>query len=421
MFVESSVGRMGRYALFKGTAPDQNLGQEDIMPFSALVLFMAVTTGASVANLYYNQPLLALMAHSFHVSPGSAGLVTMLTQVGYATGLLLFVPLADLMERKKLIIALFLLTAVALEFVGASTQFSVFLLANFVMGAFTSVPQVIVPVAADLAPDERRGRVVGVVMTGLLIGVLAARMISGMTGDWLGWRNVFRLAGILMVLFAIIVLVVFPRSMPRSPSHNYLELIRSLGPIIRSEPELVKASLTGGALFGAFSAFWTTLTFRLSAAPYHYTASVIGLFGLLGIAGASIAPVAGRIADKRDPRVTLSASIILVTVAWLWMWPLSSHLWAMIIGIILLDLGVQAGQISNQSRVYALRSDARARINTVYMVSYFIGGSLGSGIASMAWSQSGWTGVSLSALALLSVAYIMHILSLKQRPLAKSM
>ncbi len=388
---------------------------------SARVLFMAAATGASVANLYYNQPLLTLMAKSFHVSPGSVGMVTMLTQIGYATGLLLFVPLADLMERKKLVIGLFLSTAVALEFVAASTDFLVFLCANFILGAFTSVPQVIVPLAADLAPDAQRGRVVGVVMSGLLIGVLAARAISGLTGDLLGWRNVFRLAGILMILFALMIFAWFSQSKPRDSSHNYPQLIRSLIPIIRSEPELVKASLTGGALFATFSAFWTTLTFRLSAAPYHYTASVIGFFGLLGIAGASIAPIVGRLADKRDPRITLSAAIVLVTLSWLWMWPLSGHLWAMIIGIILLDLGVQAGQISNQSRIYALRPDARARINTVYMVTYFIGGSIGSGIASEAWAQFRWTGVSLSALAFLSLAYIVHTLSLKQHPLIKSL
>ncbi len=391
------------------------------MRFSRLVLFMAVATGASVANLYYNQPLLTLMAKSFHVSPAAAGMVSVLTQVGYAAGLLLFVPLADLVERKKLIMALFLLTAVALEFVAASTQFFVFLSANFILGAFTSVPQVIVPVAADLAPDEHRGRVVGVVMMGLLIGILAARALSGLMGDWLGWRNVFRLAGIVMILFALMVFAWFPKSRPRSSSPGYLKLIRSLIPIVRSEPELIKASLTGGALFGTFSAFWTTLTFRLNAAPYHYSASVIGLFGLLGIAGASAAPLAGRIADKKDPRITLSASLVLVTLAWVWMWPLSAHLWALIIGIILLDLGVQSGQISNQSRIYALRPDARARINTVYMVSYFIGGSIGSAIASIAWSRAEWTGVSLSAFALLSVAYIVHGLSLKQRPLLKSM
>ena len=341
----------------------------------------------------------------------------MLTQIGYATGLLVFVPLADLWERKKLIMALFVLTAVWLELVSVAPGFKIFLFANFALGAVTVVPQVIVPVAADMAPDAQRGRVVGVVMSGLLVGVLAARMVSGITADWLGWQAVFRLAGILMGLFALMVFAFFPVSRSRAQSLSYGQLLYSLGPMIRDEPELVRASLTGGALFGAFSAFWTTLTFRLGSAPYHYPASVIGLFGLLGIAGASVAPVAGRLADKRDPRTAVSVAIALVCMAWLWMWPLSSHLWALIIGIFVLDLGVQAGQISNQSRVYALRPNARARLNTVYMVTYFVGGALGSGAGSVAWSQARWTGVTLSALTLLIVAVIVHASSLRHHPL----
>ncbi|WP_053958915.1 MFS transporter [Sulfobacillus thermosulfidooxidans] len=390
------------------------------MSFSALVLVMAVATGASVANLYYNQPLLALMARTFHVGPAAIGVVPMLTQIGYATGLLLFVPLADLWERKKLIAGLFGLTAVTLEIVSVLPQFSAFLIANFALGAVTVVPQVIVPVAADIAPDSQRGRVVGIVMSGLLIGVLSARMISGVIGDWLGWQAVYRFAGILMMMFVIVVITIFPISRPHTRPLTYRKLLYSLGPIILREPELVKASLTGAALFGTFSAFWTTLTFRLNTTPYHYTASIIGLFGLLGIAGASIAPIAGRLADKRDPRITITVAIVVVTLSWLLMWPLSSHLWALILGIILLDLGVQAGQISNQYRIYALRPDARARVNTIYMATYFLGGSVGSGVASLAWAHAHWTGVTFTALGLLSVAIITHIASLRRLPLMKS-
>lgn len=387
------------------------------MTFSWLVIFMSVATGASVANLYYNQPLLTLMAHTFHVGPAEVGIVTMLTQIGYAAGLLLFVPLADLWERKRLIVGLFILTFFALEFVAITPTFTPFLVMNFALGLVTIVPQVIVPVAADLAPDASRGRVVGVVMSGLLIGILGARTVSGLVGDWLGWARVYQLAGVLMLIFAAAMARFFPRSYPHRHTLNYTGLIRSLGPLIREEPELVRASLTGAALFGAFSTFWTTLTFRLGTAPYHYPASVIGLFGLLGIAGASVAPVAGRLADRRDPRITITVAIILVSVAFLWMWPLSGTLWALIIGVILLDLGVQAGQISNQSRIYALRPDSRARLNTVYMVTYFLGGSLGSGIASWAWSLSGWNGVTLTGLGMLAGAATVHTISLVRQPM----
>ncbi|AUW94669.1 MFS transporter [Sulfobacillus thermotolerans] len=387
------------------------------MTFSWLVIFMAIATGASVANLYYNQPLLTLMAHSFHVGSAAVGAVTMLTQIGYAAGLLLFVPLADLWERKRLIIGLFLLTAMALELVAVIPAFIPFLAMNFALGLATVVPQVIVPVAADLAPDSSRGRVVGVVMSGLLIGILGARTVSGFVGDWLGWRRVYELAGLLMLIFAGATARIFPRSEPHHHGLRYAGLLRSLGPLIRQEPELVRASLTGAALFGAFSAFWTTLTFRLGLAPYHYSASIIGLFGLLGIAGASAAPVAGRLADKRDPRITVTASIGLVALAYLWMGPLSGHLWALIVGIIVLDLGVQSGQISNQSRIYALRPNARARVNTVYMVTYFLGGSLGSGVASWAWGIAGWTGVTVAGLGMTVAAAIVHIVSLVRHPI----
>jgi predicted MFS family arabinose efflux permease len=276
-----------------------------------------------------------------------------------------------------------------------------------------------IPAAAHLAPNPSRGRVVGIVMSGLLIGILGARVVSGLVGDWLGWQKVYQFAGILMLLFAALIARYFPRSLPERHSLGYLGLLKSLGTLIQDEPELLRAALTGGALFGAFSAFWTTLTFLLGTAPYHYPASVIGLFGLLGIAGASIAPVAGRLADTRDPRVTVTIAIGLVILSFLWMWPLVHQLWALIIGIILLDLGVQAGQISNQSRIYALRTDARARLNTVYMVTYFIGGSIGSGAASWAWSQSRWTGVTITALGLLAIAVVVHATSLVKKPVTR--
>ncbi len=385
----------------------------------SLIVVMAFATGASVANLWYNQPLLSLMAHTFHVTPAAAGSVSMVTQVGYAVGLIAFVPLADLLERRRLIIVLLGIIAVASLVVALAHSFWWLLLASFFLGAVTVVPQIIVPVAADLANNLSRGRVVGMVMSGLLIGVLGARTISGLIGGAWGWRTVYVFGAILMLLLAVLVRVTFPVTNPHSQHASYRAVLGSIVPLMRQEPELNRASLTGGALFGAFSAFWTTLTFRLGEAPYHYTASLIGLFGLLGIAGASIAPIAGRWADRRDPRITVTGSIVLVIAAFLWMSALSGRLWALIIGILMLDLGVQSGQISNQSRIYALRPDARARSTTVYMGAYFIGGSLGAGIASWAWSHWQWTGVTITALSFLAIAGIVHMESLRRQPIRK--
>jgi predicted MFS family arabinose efflux permease len=382
---------------------------------------MAFATGASVANLWYNQPLLTLMSRTFHVSSSTAGSISMLTQIGYAVGLIAFVPLADLVERKKLILILLGIIALVSLTVAASPAFWWLAASSFLLGVVTVVPQIIIPVAADLADSRSRGRVVGIVMSGLLIGILGARTASGLIGGALGWRAVFVFGAMVMALLTILIQFTFPIAPPHGRHDTYFGVIRSIVPIMRQEPELNRASITGGALFGAFNIFWTTLTFRLGTAPYHYNASVIGLFGLLGVAGASVAPLAGRLADRRDPRVTVTYSIVFTIVAFIWLAPLNGSLWALITGIVLLDLGVQSGQISNQSRIYALRPDARARLNTVYMGSYFIGGSLGAGIGSWAWGHWAWTGVTITGLAFLTVAAAVHLHSLRKNPLTRKL
>lgn len=379
---------------------------------NGLTWLMAFATGASVANLWYNQPLLSLIGRTFHVGFSAAGSVAMVTQIGYAIGLLAFVPLADLVERRRLIIILLLLTAVVSLLVAVSPNFWWLESASILLGAVTVVPQVIVPVAADLADSHNRGRIVGIIMSGLLIGVLGARTVSGWIGGTMGWQSIYIFGAALMLVLALLVRMTFPITHPVAQKTSYISVLRSIVPLMRDEPELVRASLTGGALFAAFNAFWTTLTFRLGARPYQFDASIIGMFGLLGIAGASMAPLAGRLADRQDPRKLVSFSIALVIGAFLWMAWLNSVLWALILGILALDLGVQSGQISNQSRIYALRADARARLNTVYMGSYFLGGSLGAGLGSWAWSHWHWTGVTVVALGFLVISSLVHIKSL---------
>ncbi len=381
---------------------------------TGLTVLMAFATGASVANLWYNQPLLSLIGRTYHVGFSAAGSVAMVTQIGYALGLFAYVPLADLVERRRLIVVLLLLTAGASLLVAVSPTFWWLESASIVLGTVTVVPQIIVPVAADLANTEHRGRIVGIVMSGLLIGVLGARTVSGWIGGALGWQAVYVFGAALMLILALLVQWKFPITHPIAQKTTYGAVLRSIIPLMQQEPELNRASVTGGALFGAFNAFWTTLTFRLGVSPYHFNAALIGMFGLLGIAGASMAPLAGRLADRQDPRRLVSFSIAMVIAAFVWLAWFNSILWGLILGILALDLAVQSGQISNQARIYALRSDARARLNTVYMGFYFIGGSLGAGLGSWAWDHWRWNGVTVVALSFLLLAVLVHIQSLRK-------
>ncbi len=374
----------------------------------SLLLLMAFAAAATVANLWYNQPLLGAMADTFHRAPHILGRVSTLTQAGYALGLLLFVPLGDLIERRRLI--LILTAAVTIALILESTSPSLFWLevSASLIGLTTPIPQIILPLVADLAQPSERGRAVGLVMGGLLIGILAARTVAGFIATWLGWRMVFRVAAVLMLFIGFLIRKFFPVSHPRPTQLGYWQTLATLWPLFRQQPELASAALTGAALFATFSGFWTALTFLLRAAPFHYPPEVIGLFGLVGIGGASAAPLAGRLADTGDPRRTVSLALAGATLSMAWLLLLPRTVWVIIIGIVLLDVSTQSGQISNQSRIYGLSQTARSRLNTVYMVSYFVGGALGSGAASIAWGWWRWPGVTLTGASFLVLGALAH-------------
>lgn len=375
-----------------------------------LTLAMTVITGAAVANLYYSVPLLLLMARSYHVAASRIGLVPMLTQAGYAAGLVLFVPLGDLMERRRLIVRLLGLVAVALALVAYAPTLLWLEGASFLLGLFTVVPQIIVPLSADLARPDERGRVVGMVMSGLLVGVLLARSVSGLVADALGWRAVFAAAAGLMLALGLVVRLAFPVAPPVGETSDWRALLRSLAGLATREAVLRRIALTGAGLFAAFSAFWTSLTFRLSAAPYHYPASIIGIFGLIGVVGALTAPLAGRRADNANPRFTVTLSLGLVALSLLWTLPDSGRLWGLIPGLIGLDAGVSAAQISNQSQLYARFGQSRSRATTVYMATYFVGGALGAGLGPLAWRWGQWPAVTAVALVFVGAAAAAHFL-----------
>lgn len=366
---------------------------------------MAIASGATVANLYYNQPLLAIMAQGFHVTPDTAGFIPMLTQIGYAVGILLFVPLGDVVERRRLIVTMLWATAVSLALAALSPNIIWLLGASFAIGMTAISAQVMVPLAAQLAEPQSRGKVVGTVMSGLLIGILLARTVSGFVGAALGWREMYWLAAAIMAGLAVIMSKKLPYSRPASNT-AYLQLMRSLLSIARSQPVLREASIIGAACFGAFSAFWSTLVFLLAQQPYHYGSEVAGLFGLVGVVGAIAAPIVGKLADRSSPRLTVGWGIALTTLAFLTFWGLGYQLWGLVLGVIVLDLGVQMAQISNQARIYSLPQEIHNRLNAVYITFYFVGGALGSFLGAYGWSHWQWSGVCVFGLLLLVGAWI---------------
>jgi predicted MFS family arabinose efflux permease len=360
----------------------------------SLIFLMAISAGMAVANLYYSQPLLADIGHSFNVGANRVGTISMCTQIGYAVGMFLFVPLGDMKERRNLICILLL--AVTLSLVGVATAQNLLWLdiASFAVGLTTVVPQILVPLAAQLAPPAERGKVIGNVMSGLLIGILLARTVSGFIGGILGWRNMYWIAAVLMFALANILRYLLPTSYPQTKL-NYRQLMKSIGQLIMEHRTLREASLIGAMMFGGFSVFWTSLAFYIEGPPYYYGSGVAGLFGLVGVVGATSASLVGRLADRVSPKSIVGMAIGITLLSYVLFGFFGEHLWGLIVGVILFDLGMQGTQISNQTRIYTLVPEARNRLNTVFMVSTFLGGAVGSSVGSYAWSLFGWIGVCL--------------------------
>ncbi len=359
---------------------------------SPMVGLLAVATGISVANLYYAQPLLDTLGRSFGLAGGGAGLIVTVTQLGYAAGLVLIVPLGDLVDRRRLVSGVSLLTALALAGAALAPGFGWFELASLAVGATAVVAQVLVPFAAHLAADAERGRVVGRVMSGLLFGVLLARVASGFVSDALGWRAVFAIAAGLMLVQAVVLWRLLPRGRG-SARLSYAGLLRSVAAIVRDEPVLRRRALYGMAVFGAFSVLWTGLPFLLARPPYGFGDTVIGLFGLLGVAGALTASFAGHLHDAGRTRAGTGVFLVTAVGAFVLMGLAAHALAAIIVGVVLLDLGTQGTQVLNQSTIYQLRPEARSRLTTAYMTAFFLGGALGSAAAAFAFTRFGWPGV----------------------------
>ncbi|HTT27831.1 MAG TPA: MFS transporter [Solirubrobacteraceae bacterium] len=375
-----------------------------------LVMLLALTCGAVVANLYYAQPLLHTIARAFSVSNGTAGLLVTVSQAGYVVGLALLVPLGDLYERRALITAMLLIAAAGLGLAAAAGGFTVFSLAVALLGVTAVVAQIVVAMTSSLAGEHERGRVVGTVMSGLLIGILSARIISGIVAELLGWRVIFVLAAAAMVLLAAILRLALPR-VPATERLSYPELLRSVVRLVRGEPLLRQRMIVGATAFGCFSILWTSVAFMLAGPPYHYGNAAIGLFGLAGLAGALVAPVAGRLSDRGHGRIAMTGSIVVLLLSWGLLAFGKSSLAALIAGIVLLDLGAQAMHISNQSAVYSLHGQARSRLTTAYMVAYFSGGVALSAATSALYSSGGWDAVCALGAATAAVGLVIWLVS----------
>jgi predicted MFS family arabinose efflux permease len=352
---------------------------------------LALAAGTAVANIYYAQPLLPTLAGAFAAAPRDVGLVATAAQVGFGTGLLLFVPLGDALERRGLILRLLAASVVALAATAVAPSLGALVAASFALGVVSVVPQLAVPLAAHLAPPDRRGRAIGAVMTGILVGILLARTVSGVVGQRLGWRAVFALAAVACALLGLGL----RRRLPRSPPEvqvRWGELMRALVVLPLREPALREAAVLGGLGMAAFSALWATLAFRLQAAPHHLGPQAAGLFGLLGAAGALAAGPSGRLGDRVSPRTVGGAFLALTVVSWVPLLLLDGSLAGLAAGVVLLDLGVQGSHVSNLARIHALPGAERSRRNTVYMVTYFAGGALGTALATFAWSRWAWPG-----------------------------
>lgn len=358
----------------------------------ALILLMSVATGLAVASNYYAQPLLDTIARAFTLSASSAGFIVTAAQLGYAAGLLFLVPLGDMFERRMLIVSMTLLAAGGMLITASSQSLTMMIVGTALTGLFSVVAQILVPLAATLASPDKRGKVVGTIMSGLLLGILLARTVAGLLASLGGWRTVYWVASVLMVVMALALW----RGLPKVKQENHLnypQLLASVFSLFTQDKLLRTRALLGCLTFANFSILWTSMAFLLAAPPFNYSEGVIGLFGLAGAAGALGARPAGGLADKGKSHLTTTAGLVLLLLSWAAIWYGHVSVLALIVGILVLDLTVQGVHITNQTVIYRVKPEARNRLTAGYMTSYFIGGAAGSLISASAWQHAGWSGV----------------------------
>ncbi|MGF7234047.1 MAG: MFS transporter [Frankia sp.] len=386
-----------------------SIPQADTRRLRAVTVLLATACGLAVANIYYAQPLLALLATTFKVSKSDAALVVTVTQIGYALGLVLIVPLGDLLENRRLATWMLIGAVVALICAAAAPSLGVLLLASLAIGLTSVVAQVLVPLAAHLAPPEQQGAVVGRVMSGLLLGILLARTTSSLIAAAFGWRCVYAVSACLIFTLAVVVAKALPQREPQS-TLRYPALIRSLAGLARSEPVLRRRAAYQASMFAVFSAFWTSISYELQQ-HHHLGQASIGLFSLVGAAGAAAAPVAGRLGDLGKTHAATGAGLLIGSAAIILSLLTDGSVVGLAISGLILDLCAQTTLVLGQRAIYAARPDSRARMNAVYLASMFVGGSVGSACSGLLYNAHGWAGVVIFAAPLPLLAFLLWLRS----------
>ena len=373
------------------------------------IILMAIVTGVIVANLNFIQPIENLIANDFGISKSIVGMLAMITQLGYAFGLLLIVPLGDIFDRYHLIQFMMVLSIGSLLLAFWAPNAGVFAVATALIGITSVAPQIIIPFAGYLAPALQKGKVLGIVLSGLLTGILLSRSFSGLLGSIMPWQDIYLIAAGIDLIFLIIVHLFLPRDARGHQDLKYWPVIKTLPKLFIRQKNLRGSAINGFCMFGMSNVLWSTLAFYL-AAQYHLGSNVAGLLGLLGIAGVLVAPWVGDLVDQRSPKLTIGLSMIFSGIAFVIFWLVGFWMIGLIVGIILLDLGTQFSQVSNQAIVQSLNRQQSSRNNSVFMFSYFLGGSFGTLLATWAWSHAGWLGVCGIALAFLIIAVGNHFI-----------
>jgi len=382
-----------------------NINQPSSMPRAVTLLF-ATACGMSVANIYFAQPLLDELSNDFAIDQSIIGLIITITQIFYGLGLLLLVPLGDLLNQRRLIIGQMLLSTVALFIVATASYVVVLFVGMALVGLLAVVTQTLVAFAATMASSTERGRVVGIVTSGIVIGILLARTFAGLVTDLAGWRSVYLVSAALMLLMVGMFIKVLPRGEREVKSLSYLQLIQSVFTLFIQERTLRIRSILATLIFADFSILWTSLVLPLSAPPLALSHTVIGAFGLVGVAGALAAAQAGKFADQGYGQRTTGIALTLLPISWIFINYLEKSFLALIIGIVLLDLAVQAVHVTNQTMILPLRTEARSRLTAGYMVFYSIGSASGSIASTQMYAYFGWGGVCLLGASISTIALL---------------